>query len=68
MNTHSPSIWFREGNDAPSFGTEPTSRVRRLIVWQAQRRAQRLHSKTRRQLLKMDERIATMLAFSGRGE
>jgi preprotein translocase subunit SecA len=46
----------------------PTSALRRGIVWQAQRRAERLHSKIRRELVKMDERIETMLAFSGRGE
>jgi preprotein translocase subunit SecA len=68
VRAHSPRTWFRKGGDAPSYGSEPTSRLRRLIVWQAQRRAERLHSKTRRQMLKMDERIATLLAFSGRGD
>jgi preprotein translocase subunit SecA len=68
VTAHSPKLWFRDGELGLPFGNEPTSRLRRLVVWQAQHRAERLHSKQRRQLLKMDERIATMLAFSGKGE
>lgn len=44
------------------------SRLRWLLMWQAQSRAERVHSRTRRQLVKTDQRVATMLAFSGRGE
>ncbi len=40
----------------------------RAAVWLAQRRAERLHSRIRRQLLKTDARISSLLAFSGRGE
>jgi preprotein translocase subunit SecA len=43
-------------------------RVRGLVVRLAQRRAERLHAKMRRRLLKVDERASTLLAFSGRGE
>jgi preprotein translocase subunit SecA len=39
-----------------------------LIFRQAQRSAERLHSRMRWDLLKFDERQETMLAFSGRGE
>jgi hypothetical protein len=40
----------------------------RLVFRQAQRGAERLHSRMRWDLLKFDERQETMLAFSGRGE
>ena len=33
-----------------------------------ERRAEQLHAKARRDLFKMDERVAHMLAFSGKGE
>lgn len=39
-----------------------------LVFHQAQRSAERLHSRMRWDLLKYDERQETMLAFSGRGE
>jgi preprotein translocase subunit SecA len=68
VRAHGSSFLFRNGGHSPPPGSDPTSRMRRLIVWHAQQRAERLHSKTRRQLLKMDERINTLLAFSGRSE
>jgi preprotein translocase subunit SecA len=37
-------------------------------IQRAQRRAERLHARMRRDLLKMDERLGTTLAFSGRFE
>jgi preprotein translocase subunit SecA len=40
----------------------------RLLYWLAQRRAERVHSSARRQLLQMDDALGDMLAFSGRGE
>jgi preprotein translocase subunit SecA len=40
---------------------------RSALRW-AQRRAERLHSRMRRDLLKMDEQLASSLAFSGRPE
>jgi preprotein translocase subunit SecA len=67
VRAHRPKLPFQEGDQAP-VGSDPHSRRRRLVVWVAQRRAERLHSKIRRDLLKMDERVARMLAFSGRGE
>jgi preprotein translocase subunit SecA len=67
VRAHRPKLPFQEGDQAP-VGNGPHSRRRRLLVWLAQQRAERLHSKTRRDLLKMDERVARMLAFSGRGE
>ena len=39
-----------------------------LAVWRAQRAAQRLHARMRRDLLKADERLESTLAFSGRFE
>ncbi len=46
----------------------PTSRLRRWRVRHAQWRAERRHARMRRELLRLDERVATMLAFSGKGE
>jgi preprotein translocase subunit SecA len=46
----------------------PHSRLHRWLMHHAQRRAERLHSGIRRQLVRMDDQIATMLAFAGRGE
>ena len=40
----------------------------RLIVRMAQRRAERLYSRARRNLLKQDEQLEKALAFSGHGE
>ena len=42
--------------------------LRRLAVRIAQRRAERYYASVRRVLLRMDERVTSMLAFSGRGE
>jgi preprotein translocase subunit SecA len=42
--------------------------VARWVVRAAQRRAERLHSRARRDLLRVDEQLETTLAFSGRGE
>ena len=49
------------------------SRRRRVVTWlgalavrRAQRRAERVHARLRRDLLTMDERRDTALAFSGR--
>jgi preprotein translocase subunit SecA len=38
----------------------------RVALAQAQRRAGRLHARIRRDLLKMDDQLDTLLAFSGR--
>lgn len=68
LRAHGWSFWSsKAGSDLVARGGT-TSRLRRAALWQAQRRAERLHSGTRRKLVKMDERIATMLAFSGKGE
>lgn len=44
------------------------SRVRALSIRTAQRSAERLHGRVRRDLLKMDDQLDTTLAFSGRSE
>ena len=44
------------------------SRRRRVLVWQAQRRAEWTHARIRSRLLKTDERTENLLAFSGQGE
>ena len=40
----------------------------RRLFDRAQRKAERLHSRIRRNLLRADEKYGTMLAFSGRME
>lgn len=44
------------------------ARARLLVLRAAQRAAERLHLRVRRDLLRMDEQTQTTLAFSGRGE
>ncbi|MEM8645891.1 MAG: preprotein translocase subunit SecA [Pseudomonadota bacterium] len=41
---------------------------RRLVFKHAQRKAERAHSRARKELIKMDRRLGTLLAFSGRME
>lgn len=43
-------------------------RLGTLVLRSAQRRAERLHSRARRMLLKLDEQLDSLLAFSGRSE
>jgi preprotein translocase subunit SecA len=40
----------------------------RLLVGRAQRAAERLHGKVRRELLRTDDQLSDLLAFTGRGE
>jgi preprotein translocase subunit SecA len=44
------------------------SRAGALLLGRAQRRAERAHSRARRELLRLDQKIGTMLAFSGENE
>jgi len=44
------------------------ARLRWLLIRVAQRRAELAHSRARRALLRMDERVEAMLAFAGKGE
>jgi len=45
-----------------------SSACARAAFWHAQRRAERVHSRMRRRLLTADQRLGTMLAFSGEME
>ncbi len=49
-------------------GTIWNARIGKILLHRAQRRAERLHARMRRQLLKMDEHLGDTLAFSGRPE
>jgi preprotein translocase subunit SecA len=60
-----PLLRLRDGSDGPDA---VRSRARLLATRLAQLRAERLHARMRRGLLKIDDQVATMLAFSGRGE
>jgi preprotein translocase subunit SecA len=47
---------FPHGLPPPAIG---------LLVWHVQRRAQRMHARTRRDTMKQDRRLDTMLSFAG---
>jgi preprotein translocase subunit SecA len=49
-------------------GTFINRMIGRIIFQRAQRRAERLHAKMRHNLLRVDEHMGTLLAFSGRPE
>jgi preprotein translocase subunit SecA len=68
IRAHGRASWSKGVTSRVLERAGPESRLRHLALRQAQRRAERLHSRTRRQLLKLDERISTMLSFSGKGE
>lgn len=42
--------------------------IGRFAFWRAQRAAERLHSRMRRDLLKLDEQLDSTLVFSGKRE
>jgi preprotein translocase subunit SecA len=60
--------WLSWLEDGATEDDAVGSRWRGLAVRLAQRRAERLHAEMRREVLNMDDRVATMLAFSGQGE
>jgi preprotein translocase subunit SecA len=64
---HARRVWVRLAARAA-----PCGRLGRLVahwvVLRAQARAERLHSRARRDMLRLDEHLETALAFSGRGE
>jgi preprotein translocase subunit SecA len=53
---------------APPLRTAGASRLHHLLFSVAQRRAEHRHARVRRDLLKLDEQLASTLAFSGRPE
>jgi preprotein translocase subunit SecA len=65
---YSKGLW-RALCAATNFSSESLSSwMRTLTVFAAQRAAERLHWRMRRDLLKMDESLDSALAFSGRPE
>jgi preprotein translocase subunit SecA len=53
------------------LGGFPVNFVRPIAAWllrQAQRRAERIHSTVRRELVQVDRKMGTLLAFSGESE
>jgi hypothetical protein len=55
----------------PAFrkqGTVMSKWAGNLVFHMAQRSADKLHSRTRKNLLKMDDQVGQSLAFSGRSE
>jgi len=59
--------WLEPGEEAgDDEGVD--GRWRLVAVRLAQRRAERLHAAMRRQVLGQDDRVASLLAFSGKGE
>jgi preprotein translocase subunit SecA len=59
-----PLSWLAEVTSGTFFGKW----LGRVLFGRAQRGAQRLHARMRRNLLKMDEQLSESLAFSGRSE
>jgi preprotein translocase subunit SecA len=61
--------WWQKLNAVtPRLGDGANDWARAATLELAQRAAERLHYRMRRQLLKMDEQLAAALAFSGRSE
>jgi preprotein translocase subunit SecA len=65
---YSRSAWKMLRRKTAETGHTVSSWPRLLQVQRAQRAAERLHRRTRRDLLKMDEHLETALAFSGQPE
>jgi preprotein translocase subunit SecA len=68
VQVYAPRLPKRLLTFAARHGEKFSARARLLTVQSAQRAAERLHLRMRRDLLKMDEQTETTLAFSGRGE
>jgi preprotein translocase subunit SecA len=62
------SLWRWLGKRAARCGSRVTTWFGALTVRRAQRKAERVHARMRRDLLKVDEHLETALAFSGRPE
>jgi preprotein translocase subunit SecA len=65
---HSHGIWKLLSRAAASPKQSFPSALRALNLKVAQRSAERLHRRMRRDLLKIDEHLSSTLAFSGRSE
>jgi preprotein translocase subunit SecA len=52
----------------PRPGAALWTLVSKIAILHAQRRMERVHARARRELLKQDERMGTLLSFSGSGE
>jgi preprotein translocase subunit SecA len=65
---YSPRLWKRLGRASTLSGRGVSTRVAVLRLHMAQRSAERLHLRLRRDLLQLDEHLDTTLAFSGRPE
>lgn len=65
---YSDSLWRWLGKRAARCGSCVTTWFGALTVRRAQRKAERVHARMRRDLLKVDEHLETALAFSGRPE
>lgn len=68
IKTHGGRIWRWLALKVAGSGFPVPGWVRRFFFWRVQRTAERLYSRTRRDLLKHDTYLETALAFSGRGE
>lgn len=71
LSLEDPLLEFVEGAALRSLARRRIPLARRLrmrLFRQAQRRAERTHSRARRELLKIDRKLGTLLAFTGRTE
>jgi preprotein translocase subunit SecA len=66
--TYGRGIWRRLASAAVKTGRPLPRWIVRLLTRKAQRTAERLNSRIRRDLLRADEQMETALAFSGQAE
>ena len=65
VKVFTPKLFQRIGAVAVTSSGPLTRPIAMLLFGQAQRAAERQHSQTRRDVLKMDEHLESALAFSG---
>jgi preprotein translocase subunit SecA len=68
VTVYAGRVWRWVGRLTARPGQTVAPRIGKLLFRRAQRSAERLHSRMRRDLLKMDEHLESALAFSGRPE
>ncbi len=68
VTVYAGRVWRWVGRLTARPGQTVAPRIGKFLFRRAQRSAERLHSRMRRDLLKVDEHLESALAFSGRPE
>ena len=68
IEVYSPGVWKAVDSSIMPRGRVLSSRFRTVAFRMAQRSAERVHLRLRRDLLEMDEQLDSALAFSGKSE